>query len=621
MADFVAFFPQCERSAAPTGEFEAIKSLYSEVFHARQVNIRKLDATLLLTADHSGSDGLLFHADPRGWIAAKGLIFDVRAEQPAANPGRLLDEFVENDVPDWSRYEGSFAIAAWDARRERAVLVNDQAGVLAEYYGRFGDGLYVTTRPVFLARALRLALDPEGVRQFLARGQVLGPGTVFAGLKRLGVGEYAVFQCGRLELKHNWIPYFPPKKVKMAEAAAELARVATDRVRRYAAVRQPIVSDLTGGYDTRLLVCAMEFAKVDYAVTVNGGDTDADVMIAAKVASAIGRPVRHFDFNRLPATPLNDPLRRELLYRTNGQLAFTAPFFHVSSRPQLAQDYRVHFSGAYGDFARSFPWQHELWGIGRRQQANLDRTMRYRFLQTGKPPADLFCVDWYPLFTQRLRSQLEEICNQVPNQLTTQQLDAVLLWKMGSHFTAWGSALFDWLPAVWPLASAGFLETALATPWRFKLGCRLNRLVNFLLSPQAAAVVTQYGGTGAPVSCRTLHREMLQIIRDSTHLAEKLDRVVLKGFINRRLRIPLRLKITTTPFRVPFVTSEFRAIMDPDHMLSRRIYRHKYLTNLMRSPDEVLYNQQSLVTVLGTIELLCRETGFEPSSDFLAGTL
>jgi hypothetical protein len=617
MSDFVAFFPSTGR-AQPPAAFSELGRVFRGPLRADHVQAEALHgAAILRTRSFGRMPQFYAQEDGAGWIVVKGRIFDVYSETAAVDLEELLRHFLAGDSPDLSRHEGTFALAVWDARKRQGWAVNDQTSLLNLYYGEYDAGVYVSTNAISLARALGLTLDPRGVQEFLARGALLAPTSMFAGLQRITTGEHVRFRAGTLFRVKHWHAYEPGASYRsLREAAEAAAAVAVDRIARYHASAGPVVSDITSGLDSRLAVSAAHAAGLKPSLTVNGPPDAQDVRIAHRVAEALQWDMKYFNTRSLRTVEITPDLRRELLYRTNGELPFTRIYIHMLSRPRLAQDFNLHTQGSGGELFRYFPWGQELFGIGRYRMANVDNVLKYRLLK-DVPPSSLFSQNWLPDLRSNLRSRIEAICHEQSRTRTTQQLDAVHIWKSTSHSTLYISSVYNWLPTAAPLLSAGVVKAAIAMPWVMRLSSQLQRQIIYTLSPPAAGVVStyddKYGGPAEPASLKNLHFVVWRCVQSGAHLANKFDRALLKGALSRRLS-------SSTPVpqeRVPFLTHEFREFLTPETMLSRALYSPEGLRRVLSGSDEDWQTRSSLIVKLATVEELCRELGFEPERDFL----
>jgi hypothetical protein len=615
VSNFIAYFPSKDPAQTPAS-FSELNGIFRGPLQADHVQSEVLNGAALLRTRSAGMSPRFYASeDGAGWIVVKGNIFDVRSETPAVDIKELLHYFLAEHLRALNRYEGTFALAAWDARKRQGWAVNDQTSMLNLYYGEFDAGLYVSTNALSLARALGLGLDPCGVQELLARNYagVLTPTTMFAGLRRVDIGEHVRYRAGTLSRGKHWHWYEPEASYGSVRKAADAAAaVVVDRVARYAASASPVLSDLTGGLDSRLVASAVCTAGVKFAVTVNGPPDHQDVRIAHRVAEVMQWNMRYFNTQLLWTAEINPDMRQELLYRTNGELPFTEAYHHLLTRPKLAQDFNLSMQGSGGPLFRYHPWGQEFFGIGRRRLANVDNVLKYRTLP-HPPPASLFSQDWLPTLRSRLKRRIEEICCEQPGTRTTQQLDAVHLWKQTGHSSLYMSALYDWLPCSSPLLSAGVVKAGITMPWVMRLTSRLQRQMIYTISPRAAGVVTTYGGTAQPTSLKNIHLAALQSAKGGIHLATKLDRIWSKGTNKHRSS-----NTSVTKQQVPFLTCELRGFLAPETMLSRALYDAESLREVLGGSDEDRQAHSPLIQKLATVEGLCRELDFEPEANFLA---
>lgn len=610
---FAAFFPSTV-GATPAPGFSRLRDIVAGPLGASNIEVRcEGDGHLLTYATPADAPRVVLDPDGRGWIVVKGLLFST-GSQPAPQLLELLETFLDGGRVRFNDYEGIFGLAVWDARRREGWALNDQASMLNLYYAERSEGLYVTTNALSLGRSLGLSLDAEGSQEFLARGVLLAPTTLVKGVRRLNVGEHLVSGNGRTSIRRHWTAFSPTAKVRTSRDAAErFEAIVADRLARYAAVASPIVSDLTGGLDSRLLVSVLHSRRLGKAATVNGPKTLEDVRIACRVAEKLGLDMRHFETPQFWSQLVDPDMRRELVYRTNGELPFTEVYHHLLSRPLLAREFGLHMIGSGGELLRYFPWSQEFHGIGRRRRANVANAIKYRFLSSGLPSSGLVGDSWLRGYRHRLHAAIEAVCAEETDSLTTQQLNAVYVWKMTSHSSLYLSATFDWLPTVAPLLTAEVVSVAVSMPWSLCLTSGLQRQVIYDMSPEAASVVTAYGSTAEPTRLANIHKAGWQAAKNAWHLVDKIERVVLRGVISRHAAPTL----PSLKALVPFITPEFRQFMDPQTMVTRHLYSAAGLRELVAGDDDAWRSRASMVTRVATLESVSRELGSEPGPDFL----
>jgi len=177
------------------------------------------------------------------------------------------------------RLEGMFAIALWDAARERLVLARDRLGKKPLVWTRLPDGTFA------FASELKAFLELPGFRPepdlaaldaYLALGYVPGDRTGLVGVRRLLPGHRLVVETGSEHAERYWRP-----EPSAAEALGEEEWLERVRVEVGAAVRKRLLADvplgalLSGGIDSAIVVALMAQASVEPVRTFTVGFADA----------------------------------------------------------------------------------------------------------------------------------------------------------------------------------------------------------------------------------------------------------------------------------------------------------------------------------------------------------
>jgi len=167
------------------------------------------------------------------------------------------------------RLSGMFAIALWDASRERLVLARDHVGKKPLVYTRLADGsLAFASEVKALLRlpGVRREVDPEQLDAYLALQYVPG-GTGLRGIEKLPPGHLLVAEDGAVRVER--FGAFGVLDPRSDEEWLELVR-----------------AEVSAAVDRRLV------ADVPLGALLSGG-IDSSVVVAL-MARASGRPVRTF---------------------------------------------------------------------------------------------------------------------------------------------------------------------------------------------------------------------------------------------------------------------------------------------------------------------------------------
>ena len=174
----------------------------------------------------------------------------------------LLNAYVAWGPDCVTRLRGMFAFALWDDPRHRLMLARDHFGkkplYLHETPGCLVFGSEVKALLAF--NGLAPGLDRASVADYLVYRYVPAPHTLFAGVRKLMPGSYALWEEGRLTEQR----YYMPPYGTAPEAAPQVAEPVTAfREKLDEAVRLRMVSDvpfgafLSGGVDSSSIVALM----------------------------------------------------------------------------------------------------------------------------------------------------------------------------------------------------------------------------------------------------------------------------------------------------------------------------------------------------------------------------
>ena len=405
--------------------------------------------------DLSGGHQPLSNEDGSVWIAFNGEIYNYRElrSRLAAQGHRFRTDcdteaivhLYEEDGPDCVRHlRGMFAIAIWDASRQRLFLARDRIGQKPLFYRQ-------ETGRLLFASELKALLqltdaprepDPRAIDAFLTYQYVPHPDCILRGYHKLPPAHYAVYEDGRLAVRRYW---FPPYAfaAESPEASGEgledsqswsAARWRTElRDRLTEAVRIRMRADvpwgafLSGGIDSTIIAGLMQQLSDRPVHTFS-----------------IGFPVKQFDetsYARMAAAHLGTDHHEEIVHpaalddlpRLIWQ--YDEPFSDSSAIPTMhlsrmtRRTVTVALSGDAGDelfagydryravrlagiidrfagpFKRILGWR--LWQKipSSTEQRSLRRRIKRLLLEMQKPPERRY-LRWINIFNRESRREL-----------------------------------------------------------------------------------------------------------------------------------------------------------------------------------------------------------------------
>lgn len=224
----------------------------------------------LAIIDTAGGGQPLSNEDDNIWVTYNGEIFnyvELREELRALGHTFRTASDTEVIVHAWeqwgesgfARFNGQWALALWDRRRERLVLSRDRLGVRPLYFARDRHRLIFASevKAILADPTLARSFDPIGIDQTLTYWSTVAPRTVFDGIEQLEPGFFAVFDRDGFRKAPYWTASFPERFHEVgqdAEAnAAELRHRLVEATRlRFLRSDVPVGAYLSGGIDSSI---------------------------------------------------------------------------------------------------------------------------------------------------------------------------------------------------------------------------------------------------------------------------------------------------------------------------------------------------------------------------------
>jgi asparagine synthase (glutamine-hydrolysing) len=460
----------------------------------------------------------------------------------------LYEESGPGFVP---RLEGMFALALWDAGRERLVLARDRIGKKPLLWTRLPDGTLAFASE--LKALLRLPgvsreLDPAAIDAYLAL-QYVPAGTALRGVEKLPPGHLLVAEGGSVRVEPYWS--LEPRSEELADE--EWLERVRDTVR--AAVHRRLVADvplgalLSGGIDSSVVVA--ELARAGGRVrtfTVGFGDDRYDersyaravaerygteheeIVVDPDVTELLPRLARTFDEPlgdeaALPQLVVSELARRHVTVALTGDGGDEA-FAGYERYAAVGLAGRVALPGA-GTAARALRWA----GRGEpRSRANragrllevaaLPAAARYgRLMEVF--PASLRAVLWEPAFVREPVPASELLGPAGDGISGLQRLDVRTYLPGDLLLKADLASMAHSLEVRSPLLDHAVLELGVSLPDRLKVDGRrgkvaLRRAYADALPPLVAA----RGKSGFGVPIARWFREELRALAGDVLLGE-----------------------------------------------------------------------------------------------------
>jgi asparagine synthase (glutamine-hydrolysing) len=169
------------------------------------------------------------------WLGCNGAIYnaaDLRARysrypyRSRSDIEPILPLYLDRGPAGIAELDGMFAVAIWDARRARLLLVRDRAGEKPLFYARLGDTVWFASEVQALLEHPHLPRDLDAVAldDYLTFGYVPEPRTMFSAISKVEAGTVVSFDARGHGTMRYWVPELIPVDSSLLATLAARAR-------------------------------------------------------------------------------------------------------------------------------------------------------------------------------------------------------------------------------------------------------------------------------------------------------------------------------------------------------------------------------------------------------------
>jgi asparagine synthase (glutamine-hydrolysing) len=234
----------------------------------------------LAIVDLVSGDQPLFNEDGTICVIFNGEIYNFQplmAELAALGHGfrtRSDTEVIVHAWEEWGeacldRFNGMFAFALWDAKREALFLARDRLGEKPLYYSFLGDGrlLFASElKSLLLCSDIDRRLDPQALEDFFAYGYIPEPRSIYLGVRKLAPAHSLFVRRGQPvpEPRPYWdLRFVDDIRASPEEVEEELIGRLRESVRLRMIADVPLGAFLSGGVDSSGVVAMMAGLKAE----------------------------------------------------------------------------------------------------------------------------------------------------------------------------------------------------------------------------------------------------------------------------------------------------------------------------------------------------------------------
>ena len=432
--------------------------------------------------------GSWFHADGYGTGAEARLL----ARLAQAGSAQVAQEI-----------SGFFTLLFGDGQTAATFVITDLIGSRHAFYREFPWGIALASSSLLLASLETAPLDPLSCEEFLRTGIVYEDRSFFRDVRKLAPASVYCLANDKLSAPQRYWQFsqLKPESLKGGQAVEAFSASITAAARRVGQTFPRIISDLTGGYDSRALTAALMTAGVPFETTVSGAQTAPDVVIARGLAEITGQPHHPVEVN----PKISFAQIQQALALTDGEADIVEYARNVLPvHAGTAQQYDISLNGSFGEVARGYWWELLLPHTGAHVPLDARQVAAARYVvDPGSPQLFAAPVDLVAHFAgviERANAGLQDWPN------TAQMDHAYLQLRMQRWQGRMATSTDQIRPCLSPLMFRPVLETMLQTEQRLRQRSLLVRRMLKRLQPKLAAYPLEHGYPAEPFGLGNAHR-------------------------------------------------------------------------------------------------------------------
>lgn len=301
----------------------------------------------------------------------KGFIFVSGKKCGGDSIDYIIKNCLDDEEPRILEIFGNFFIHIVDNIKKRQYTFIDNSGIFKAYkYKNCISTSFLELVDYFEEISIK-NLDYNSISEFFHFGFSYLGNTLIREIRRIDANEVFIFQNGENLLKEKNLGSIKSSpKISIKDFFSDLI---------YSCHGKNISIDLTGGFDSRLILSFFQRAKAKFELATSGLSNNSDIKIASKVASEIKKdffPTIHSTKN------LNSKELIRIFELTDSQIDVVT--YHRNEQynnERLSRNIEVQISGVGGELYKDFWWLQDF-PFYKKKKPNFEKLYNYRIEST-----------------------------------------------------------------------------------------------------------------------------------------------------------------------------------------------------------------------------------------------
>ena len=308
--------------------------------------------------------------DEKYFILFEGMIYNFSETKIELSLKQIAEQFCSsldfaNNIKNFvENSDGDYIVQIYDKYNHRYILFNDYLGRLPIYFFSNRDLILISREIKFILQFIpSIRFNKKGIVENLMFEYTLGDKTIFDGIIRLNPCEYIlceekhyyIFRRGEttqfnFKLEKN---HYKNRRQSIQDLVSEFLNSTENRINKLKEKKYKIISDLSGGYDSRTLIGGL--SKYDNNIKYYTFEYIQDESeVALRLFKTLNSPGNYIKINFKNEVDFQNI--SELVYKTDGLVNYYTTAICYNDIKQLRVNYTSgeigHFAGVGGEFIR-----------------------------------------------------------------------------------------------------------------------------------------------------------------------------------------------------------------------------------------------------------------------------
>ncbi len=439
-----------------------------------------------------------FYSDPAGnWLVVEGNVFALSGIKKFS-ASELWTLYKKHHSGFVNLLDGHFVIKLFDTERNQYIVTNDFISSRHNYFCETDNYIMITPFLISTAVIKIPVLDWHALNEILWRYYILSERTLLDGIKRLPPSSILTINNDATAVQHYW--RFPDNLTtrKLPDLVDSLVESILDTAHLIGDNFKSIVSDLTLGQDSRLLVAAFMKENLPIITTTFGREDFLEVQGARRLAERHQIPNHNIRLSDRFLDNLWAYFQKAILLGNGDESGYLLGRI-LFMREEQAEFGDALVNGAGGPFYKDCFWEEiYIFNLYREStQLNPKRFLQLRPM--NKPYNDsLFTPDFLKI-KQASAEYFLDMFNRSNDGYEhcpiSMQIDNFALTKWQNYAVFSNSTANSLYNSFSPLLFRKNLDLSLPVPAKYRWNkSRLQREMMFQINPALAREKTDFGG-------------------------------------------------------------------------------------------------------------------------------